>query len=768
MRVLLRKADNPYSEVGRSIRAASISFAWRRGMLSRKRRLVSLLSFLALLLVMIAPANEAGEAVQPAVDESFGKLPVYFVENGGRMDQSVAYYVQGQDKTLYFTPGGVTFALTGRREGSESTERWVVRLEFLDANPNARPEGQDPAEATISYFKGKPSEWRSGLHTYGALVYRDLWPGIDLVYRGTVSRLKYEFVVRPGADPARIRMAYRGATSVSLNSQGQLEVATPLGGFHDDTPVAYSQKAAENKQEVAVCYRLAPCDGAECPVIDFEVGAYDPCQTLVLDPAMVVYCGYIGSAQGDAAHSVAVGPDGSVYVAGHTYAPSTGFPTKTGPDLSQNGDIDAFVAKVNPSGASLVYCGFIGGGSSDYANDVAIDSLGNAYVVGQTNEPDSAFPVTVGPDLTANGWWEAFIAKVSPTGATLQYCGYIGGAGYDSAQAVAVDANGNAFVTGYTNSSETSFPVKTGPDMTYNGGSDWGDAFVAKVNSSGTGLAYCGYIGGAGNDYGVDICLDSSGRAYVGGGTPSSESTFPVKVGPDLTFNGGEEGYGNGDGFVAKISATGNQLVYCGYIGGADGDQVHTVNVDTTFHLIIGGVTSSSEATFPVIGGPDLTYNGAGDLFLGKVTENGSALEWCGYFGGADEEYNGGVRIGNAGSLYVFGTTKSSEATFPVKSGPDLTYNGGYDGFVARLREQGFVLDWCGYLGGALDEWCLSAAVLNGIDVYVGGETQSPESSFPVKVGPDLIFNGAPPDSDGFIAKIAQPGAAAQDHWLKY
>ena len=191
-------------------------------------------------------AAKTPAANKPQVVETFGKLPLYFIENQGQLDPRVAYYIQGGDKSIYFTDRGVTFALTSVGDGKPSSEalvhpvsyrgtggakehgpqreaeRWVVKLDFVDANPNARPVGQEPTAAVISYFKGPREEWTTGLPTYASLVYRDLWPGIDLVYTGTGSRLKYTFLVQPGADPNQIQLAYRGSTGVRINEAGQL------------------------------------------------------------------------------------------------------------------------------------------------------------------------------------------------------------------------------------------------------------------------------------------------------------------------------------------------------------------------------------------------------------------------------------------------------------------------------------------------------------------------------------------------------------------
>jgi hypothetical protein len=500
-----------------------------------------------------------------AVARALERMPLYFIENRGQLDPSVAYYVQGRDTTLYFTAGGMTLVQTERRQeknGStgrlekasfgrdaiptpEASGRWVVKLGFVGANPKPRIEAKDPAPAAISYFKGPKEKWETGLSTYGSIVYSDLWPGIDLVYSGTANRLKYTFLVKPGADPARVRLAYRGVRGIRLNEAGQLEIETPAGGFRDDKPYAY-QEVDGRRVEIKAAYSLDRRSAGGPHRYGFALASYDRARPLVLDPAVLVYAGYIGGSGDDEARGIAVDSSGNAYVTGYTNSTQATFPVTVGPKLTSNGGYDAFVAKVNAAGA-LVYCGYIGGSGDDYGLGIAVDGSGNAYITGQTNSTEATFPVTVGPKLTFNGGQDAFVAKVNAAGTALLYCGYIGGSGDDVGFAIAVDSSGNAYVTGRTSSTEATFPVTVGPGLTYNGGLF--DAFAAKVNAAGTALLYCGYIGGSGADYGFAIAVDGSGNAYVTGRTNSNEATFPVTVGPGLTYKGGLY-----DAFVAKIT----------------------------------------------------------------------------------------------------------------------------------------------------------------------------------------------------------------------
>jgi hypothetical protein len=284
-------------------------------------------------------------------------------------------------------------------------------------------------------------------------------------------------------------------------------------------------------------------DGYE---VGFDVGKYDPRHELVIDPQVLLYCGYIGGAQNECAYDIVVDSSGNAYVAGETQSDHSSFPVAVGPDTTYNGGWDAFVAKVKADGSGLLYCGYIGGSQDEYARGISVDTSGNAYVAGRTQSDENSFPVKDGPDTTHNGNWDGFVAKVSADGTNLLYCGYIGGAQYDYTYSITVDTSGNAYVAGETQSDHSSFPVAVGPDTTYNGG--W-DAFVAKVKADGSGLIYCGYIGGSQDDYAWGISVDSSGNAYVAGYTNSTEGqNFPVTVGPDLTYNGNYW-----DVFVARV-----------------------------------------------------------------------------------------------------------------------------------------------------------------------------------------------------------------------
>jgi hypothetical protein len=757
----------------------------------------------------LAPAISHDDSV--TVSGALNNLPLTFVENRGQMDSSVGYYLHGSSTSVYFTSKGLTIAVrepernkrrpgswlgTDAREGGATG--YALRLNFVQSSPEVRPVGEEKTPAVISYFHGPKEQWQTGLGTYRSIRYEELWPGVDLTYHGSSDHLKYTFLVKPGASPDMISLAYQGASSLQVVQSGELKISTPHGAFYDQNPVAY-QEIEGARVSVPVSYAL----NDDTHGYGFNVGSYDPAYPLVIDPAIVVYAGYIGGADYERGLGLAVDEGGHAYVTGYSCSGPDTFPAATGPSLTLAGDCDAFIAKVKVDGTGLIYAGYIGGAAEDFGDAVAIDSAGNAYVTGYTRSSESSFPVTVGPDLTYNDLtdnpddpWDnqdAFVAKVSADGTTLLYAGYIGGEELDFGENIAVDASGNAYITGITGSAEDTFPVTVGPDLTFNGGDEAVnglDTFVAKIKADGTGFEYCGYIGGAGDDavllinnLGVvvfishgGIAVDDTGHAYVSGATDSDETTFPdgdgfgSLPGPDQTL-GSEDG--NPDAYIVKVKPDGSGLDYAGYIGGDRLDYAFGAAVDANGNAYVVGQTQSDETTFPVSGGPDLTFNGYYDSYIAKIKADGTGLVYAGYIGGRWYDVATHVVVDDDGYAYVSGsgdTTDDDDTPFPVVGGPALAFHDDpytglriEDAMVCKVNpdpsdpvpENNFV--FCGFIGGGNHDQgydvgfdSVGAAYIVG-DTFSGHSYQYSNIPFAVTKGPDLTYNGL---EDAFIAKI--------------
>jgi hypothetical protein len=765
----------------------------RRVEMKDRRRFLLASGFLLWSLPAYGQSSGHVASVDPRVGlvKSLERSGLYFIENQGQLAGPTRYYLQGRDRAVFVGEEGLTFVLQPRarihrqvpaRSAGPASTAFALRLEFVGARPDAALHGEGSHGPVVSQFTGGRESWRTGLPTYSRLVYTDLWPGIDLALVGDAQRIKYEFRVRPQADPRQIRLRYRGGEGLRLEPAGSLAVDTPLGTLRDERPLSF-QGSPGQRTEISTRYALA---GTEDGTFGFALANYDRTRPLVIDPAVFVYASYLGGAGEDRGYAVAVDQSGAAYITGYTNSSQASFPTGTGfgsipgADTTYNGGYDAFVAKVLPSGAGLEYVTYVGGSGDDVASGIAVDGAGCAYVAGYTTS-GAQFPV-VGELGTSykGGAHDVFVFKLSASGTALLYSGLIGGDGDDREPAIALDASGSAYVTGLTYSTEATFPTGTGfgslpgADQTYNGG---GDAFVVKIRPDGSGLVYASYIGGSGFDNGYAIGVDAVGNVYVGGNTASHEDTFPNGngvgsiPGPNRKFAGGEF-----DAFVVKLNAAGTAFSYVAFVGGAAQDRYApglAVSRDGSAWIV--GETTSAEDTFPTghgfgdIPGFNRVHSGGFDAFVVKINAEGTAFEYATYIGGSGDDEAQAIAVDAEGSAYVTGRTNSTESTFPSGHGfggipgPDTTYNGGpHDIFVVKLNPAGTGLAYATYIGGPggglYDELGVGIAVDAGKNAYVTGYTTSATgfpggSGFGGLPGFDQVYSGG--GADAFIVKIS-------------
>jgi hypothetical protein len=386
------------------------------------------------------------------------------------------------------------------------------------------------------------------------------------------------------------------------------------------------------------------------------------------------------------------------------------------------------VTKLSSTGNSLIYSTYLGGGGVDYGQGIAVDGSGNAYVTGFT--ASSNFP-TLNPYQSTyqSGDYDAFVTKLSNSGNSLIYSTYLGGGDDDMGFGIAVDGNGNAYVTGHTYS--LNFPTLN-PYQTDQGGDD---AFVTKLSSTGSRLIYSTYIGGESWDWGSAIAVDGSGNAYVTGGTGSLD--FPTQNPYQAALKGWT------DAFVTKLSSSGNSLIYSTYLGGNGGEGGRGIAIDTNGHAYVTGGTGSSD--FPTMN-PYQTYQGGGDVFVTKLSSSGNSLIYSSYLGGGAEEEGYGIAVDLAGSAYLTGYTGSSD--FPNVSPFDGNLNG-RDAFVTKLNSAGNSLIYSTYLGGGSDDRGGYGIAAGGDgNAYVTGTTTS--SDFPT-LNPYQTYQGG---YDAFVTKL--------------
>ncbi len=692
------------------------------------------------------------------------QVNTHLLENRGQLDRRVAFYLPGRDKQIYFTREGITFRLPSRSDaGPGRAQAWAAKMIFLAVDPDVRLHGVNPAEARFYHWKssrlpGDPDVVADAVKSYRGVRYEGLWPGIDLALSLEGNQLKYEFHVAPGADPDRIRWTYDGAET-AVTTTGELEITTPAATFRDGRPWAYQLDGDARRQVEAAYYAYRwesagagaasrntlfedPADhGERVAPYGFLLGDYDAAKPLVIDPAVLIYAGFLGGSGEDAARGIAIDEDGHAYLIGMTRSTDAGFPATVGPQKALAGSGDVFVAKIDPSGTKLVFAGYLGGSQLDEGADIALDGEGNLYLTGFTWSAD--FPVVGGPDLTHNGRMDAFVAKISADGSEVLYSGFLGGVEQDEGRGIAVDRDGNAYLAGRTQSTAATFPAAKGPDLSHNGGNT--DGFVAKVSADGSTIEYAGYIGGSRFDIAAAVAVDHEGHAYVTGYTTSNEESFPVVGGPQQTWSGSE------DAFLAKVTPDGAGLVYSGYLGGLGAERGEDIALDALGNIYLAGFTTADNPSrLPLTVGPSLEFGGAVDALVAKIGPDGSQVLYAGYIGGVSDDRATSIAVDGLGNAYVGGTTLSGPASFPVLAGPDLTHDGGRDAFVAKVAASGAALHYAGYIGAFGNESVTGIAVDPDGIAYVSGTTTSPDRELVVS-GPDFTPNIGP---DAFVAKI--------------
>ena len=676
---------------------------------------------------------------------AYSKLQIAFVENRGQTDSRVRYYAQGKRYAFFLTSRDIVLSFSD----AVAREQLALKLRFVGGSHSAAPTGVERVPGELNYLHGSvPAGWQTELPRYGQIVYRELWPGIDLQLRDVAGVLKYEFRVRPGANPASIQLAYDGADGLSVDASGSLLVNTAMGLLKDAAPVSY-QMIDGTAVRVESAYELTKGAHGRYDGYGFRVGGYQSDRELVIDPGLE-YSTFLGGASDDIGAGIKVDASGNAFIVGSTQSPN--FPTTAGAHRrtgAVNNSLEAFVTKINATGTALIYSTFIGGTNFEWGRAIAIDAAGNAYITGQTKS--SNFPTTGGAfDRTFNvdtcprcgiDQEDAFVLKLNPTGSALVYSTFLGGFNMDDGMAITVDGAGNAYVAGETEASN--FPTTANAfDRTINGAFD---TFVTKLNATGSALVYSSYLGGAAVEFPTDVAVDGSGNLFITGST--SSTNFPTTAGAfDRTQNGAFDVY------LTKLNAAGSALVFSTFFGGSGFDSSGGLALDSTGNSYLSGGAGSLD--FPTTPGAFDTLTDGNDAYVAKFNPAGSALVYSTFLGGTSSDGASSIALDGAGNAWVTGATNSTD--FPIIVGAaDSTHNGMADVFVSELNNAGSTLLYSTFLGGSDTEVGSDIAVDTSGGVYVTGHTFS--LNYPTTAGAfDTVWNG---DmlvfwGDAFVSKI--------------
>jgi hypothetical protein len=654
-----------------------------------------------------------GQGVKPDID--FGRIPLYFITNKGQVKGKAKFYAKASRYTLWMTKRGLIFDSTRRIEEnptpgtsflhSPKLERDVSRLMFMGANKNPELVALDKAAFKVNYFIGNDkSQWHCDIPTSMAVLYKNLYKNIDLKVYGIEKQIEYDWIVKPGGDPLDIKFRYKNVKGTRIDKEGNLLIETGFGELVHKKPVSYQDVGMEHDAR-----RMVPGEGGK------GIGA-----GLRACPNKRKYINVSFKK-----------------IAENTYGFEVG-----AYDRRSELIIDPVV---------LAYSTYLGGGSSDESEGIAVDAGGNVYVTGFTTS--SNFP-SINPYQAYQGNKDVFVTRLDLTqsgAAGLLYSTYLGGGGGDSSTGIAVDGSGNAYVTGVTDS--TDFPTLN-QYQTDPGDNAW-DAFVTRLNASGNALSYSTYLGGRSYDYSKGIALDGSGNVYVTGSTTSSN--FP-SLDQYMAFQG------SGDAFITKLDTTqdgASSLLYSTFLGGSSDDRGRGIAVDGSGNAYVTGFTLSTD--FPIINQYQ-AYPGDSywDTFVAKVdtTQSGvSALLYSTYLGGANGDYAYSIAVDNSGNAYVTGRTHSTD--FPTinqyQADPG---DGTFDAFVTRLdTTQGGAASfvYSTYLGGGSHDYGHAITVDGSGNAYVTGYTTS--TNFPIL----NQYQGNQGGLDVFVTMLdtAQSGAAS-------
>jgi uncharacterized repeat protein (TIGR01451 family) len=681
-------------------------------------------SFRLAVALLIGVSAMAQAPVQPdkpgqlrQVLEKFGQSALTLEQNRGQAPRGVDFVALGFGHKFLLSPSGATLDLFDA--GTKSSHS--VQLQLVGASLASPGQGLDRVAFTSAYFSADdPKGLLRSLPNYAKVRYREVWPGIDVVYYGNRNELEYDMVLAPQADPDSIRIKLTAESRFALNSAGDLELQTPYGTVTHHRPLAF-QVIDHRRKEVRAGYTLVTANE-----VRIQLGDYDRSRELVIDPTLAISSPTLTSP----VNAALAGVDGS----GNIYAAVAG------------GQGSVFILAFSPSGSPVNQGTILG---ADTTAGMVVTSAGKVYLTGAAS--GTSFPALNGyqtqlADSNGLATDAYFLEYVGLPSQAVPYGTFFGGVGNDTGNAIAVDASGNAYITGQTVGG-TGF-VHTVGGAFAGGGTD---AFVAKINPNVAGassLIFSTFVGGSGADSGNGIGVDANGNSYVGGTTTSSSASFQPSSATG--FNTSKTTATN-DGFIVKLNSAGTSATYLTFLPSA---PVNALAVDSIFSAYVTGAVDGTTNVLATTGSGFQTTNGGNgcasvapgspctDAFLSKynTTAGGNAsLLYSSYLGGSFSDAGTGIAVDNSGNAYLVGRTNSSNFPTARPLAGFATYQGGaivdentlttqFDAFVTKVNTNDSgepSLVYSTYLGGSDTDQANNIAIDALGDAFIGGITSS-------------------------------------------
>ncbi len=727
------------------------------------------------------PAPQTNLSTTRAQELSFGRLPLSFIPNVGQFHRNVKFQTNSRGGSVYFTPSQVVLVLADMtiRPEDSSEPRFsvvdnskIVRIEYKHAenNPIVAGVGLLPGVANFMIDTRRES-WMANTPTYRGIVYRDLYPGIDLQYEGTPEQdLKSTFIVDPGADPSRIQWKYKRA-DVTLDTDGSLRITLPAD-TEDQTEITLVEHAPvawqeQDGQRVAVDVQYVVARNGDIRFA-FPQG-YDPSLPLIIDPTLT-YSTYLGQAGTDVGTAITTDSDGNAYIMG--YSMCGAFPTVDPLQAGGAGGNDIIISKISADGSTLLYSTCLGGSAHDYGSSITLDSQGRIVVGAVTQSVN--FPIVSGistysdstcsPEMLCQ---DMVILILNSDGSAIDYSTYLGGTGREELGGLALDGDGNIIVVG--SSASSNFPTANAYDNTFGGGtctvsSPCYDVTVTKIDPDLPGssaILYSTYLGGSGRDKAYGLTLDSAGRIYLTGysdadGYPTRNALQPLRA-------------GNQDVILSEVdpSLTGDaSLIYSTYLGTNGIDSGWALARDSEGNLYLTGRTVSPR--FPLrdplqyLSHSGICATNCYEAFVTKLNIATNTLVYSTYLGGSHHDEGTGIDVDPSGRAYVVGYTRSDD--FPTYDSIQSARGGDacssvpcMDAFLSVIEPDGQSLAYSTYLGGSRDDDATAVALDSANNVYVIGKSYS--TDFPTTLDAYDRINTETNRSDVFIVKVDALGA---------